>query len=168
MLEKNMEILSQIKPSITPPEDPAGLSSVVPFILSSPSALVDNEACCGKPAGPPASPHEKPGYAICRFVDGFMESGTEFIPRVKTALEFPDHLGTVRVRANVGRNTYTVAPGLYAVGNPDDSSPVLVTANYKLSFDHVRRELAGLNAFILVLDTRGINVWCAAGKVPPG
>jgi hypothetical protein len=41
---------------------------------------------------------------------------------------------------------------------------VLVTANYKLSFDSLRQELAALDAWILVLDTRGINVWCAAGK----
>jgi acetyl-CoA decarbonylase/synthase complex subunit gamma len=33
-----------------------------------------------------------------------------------------------------------------------------------LSFDHLRRALAGRDAWILVLDTRGINVWCAAGK----
>jgi len=43
-------------------------------------------------------------------------------------------------------------------------SPVLVTANYKLSFDALRKELAGLAIWILVIDTRGINVWCAAGK----
>jgi acetyl-CoA decarbonylase/synthase complex subunit gamma len=41
---------------------------------------------------------------------------------------------------------------------------VLVTANYKLSFDHLRRVLTGRNLWLLVLDTRGINVWCAAGK----
>jgi hypothetical protein len=41
---------------------------------------------------------------------------------------------------------------------------VLVTANYKLTFDAVRRTLTGRAAWILVLDTRGINVWCAAGK----
>jgi hypothetical protein len=39
-----------------------------------------------------------------------------------------------------------------------------VSANYKLSFDVLRRELKGLNVWILVLDTKGINVWCAAGK----
>jgi len=41
---------------------------------------------------------------------------------------------------------------------------VLVTANYKLSFDHLRCELGALSAWLLVLDTKGINVWCAAGK----
>jgi hypothetical protein len=33
-----------------------------------------------------------------------------------------------------------------------------------LSFDIVRSSLAGFDAWILVLDTKGINVWCAAGK----
>ena len=59
---------------------------------------------------------------------------------------------------------YTVPPGLYAVGNPTPDAPVLVTANYKLTFDHVRRALAGFDAWLLVLDTKGVNVWCAAGK----
>jgi hypothetical protein len=53
---------------------------------------------------------------------------------------------------------------LYAVGCPTADSPVFVTANYTLSFDALRSELAGLDGYILVLDTRGINVWCAAGK----
>jgi len=59
---------------------------------------------------------------------------------------------------------YPVAPGLYAVNAPDPESPVFVSANYKLSFDHLRRALKGITAWILVLDTKGINVWCAAGK----
>jgi acetyl-CoA decarbonylase/synthase complex subunit gamma len=59
---------------------------------------------------------------------------------------------------------YTVAPGLYALGQPDDGSDVLVTANYRMTFDLLRRSLTGMNVWILVLDTRGVNVWCAAGK----
>jgi CO dehydrogenase/acetyl-CoA synthase gamma subunit (corrinoid Fe-S protein) len=59
---------------------------------------------------------------------------------------------------------YKVDPGLYYVGDPDSNSPVLVTANYKMSFDVLRKELKGISAWILVLDTKGINVWCAAGK----
>jgi hypothetical protein len=59
---------------------------------------------------------------------------------------------------------YAVAPGLYALGEPDRSSPVLVTANYKLTFDRLRQALPGRNFWILVLDTKGVNVWCAAGK----
>jgi hypothetical protein len=41
---------------------------------------------------------------------------------------------------------------------------VLVTANYKLTIDELRKNLKDISAWILVLDTRGINVWCAAGK----
>jgi acetyl-CoA decarbonylase/synthase complex subunit gamma len=69
-----------------------------------------------------------------------------------------------KCRAGAFRNNYIVAPGLYAFGEPDANADVLVSANYKLSFDMLRRELRGLNAWILVLDTNGINVWCAAGK----
>jgi len=59
---------------------------------------------------------------------------------------------------------YTVDPGLYAAGSPDSDSPILVTGNYKMSLDSLRAELSGLSVWILVLDTKGINVWCAAGK----
>jgi len=59
---------------------------------------------------------------------------------------------------------YIVDPGLYALGEPDKNSPVLVTSNYKMSFDFLRQAMSGRSAWILSLDTRGINVWCAAGK----
>ena len=64
----------------------------------------------------------------------------------------------------IARSTYKVNPGIYCVGTPSKDSPVLVTANYKLSFDTLRCNLRGENLWILVVDTRGINVWCSAGK----
>jgi len=64
----------------------------------------------------------------------------------------------------VGRMNYSVDPGLYALGNPDHASQVLVTANYKMSFDALRSALPNRNVWILALNTEGINVWCAAGK----
>jgi len=60
--------------------------------------------------------------------------------------------------------SYLVPAGLYAVGAPTPRDPVLVTANYKMSYDLVRRALAGRSVWLLVLQTHGINVWCAAGK----
>jgi len=60
--------------------------------------------------------------------------------------------------------SYLVPPGLYAVGDPGPADPVLVTANYRMSYDIVRQSLAGRNVWLLVLETCGINVWCAAGK----
>jgi hypothetical protein len=68
------------------------------------------------------------------------------------------------VRWGINRNNYRVNPGLYAVGTPDKLSDVFVTANYKLSFDTLRKNLSGVSGWILVLDTKGVNVWCAAGK----
>jgi len=98
------------------------------------------------------------------YVVGYARSGSRTIPIVSTTLSRKDRLGALKVRWGFGRDGYAVAPGLYAVGAPDPLSPVLVTANYKLSFDSLRRELVGLDAWILVLDTKGVNVWCAAGK----
>jgi hypothetical protein len=55
-------------------------------------------------------------------------------------------------------------PGLYRLGNPGPDFPVFASANYTLSFDALRSAIPGMDAYILVLDTKGINVWCAAGK----
>ncbi len=60
--------------------------------------------------------------------------------------------------------SYMAPPGLYAIGVPTPNDPVVVTANYKMSFDLVRQSLDGRNVWLLVLETFGINVWCAAGK----
>jgi len=62
------------------------------------------------------------------------------------------------------RGEHKVIPGLYKTGNPTPDSPVFVSANYTLSFDALRTALAGIDAYILVINTYGINVWCAAGK----
>jgi hypothetical protein len=86
------------------------------------------------------------------------------VPQVATRLARGDVLGRWQMRWGLGRMRYRITPGLYAVGCPGVESPVLVTANYKLTFDSLRRELTGIDAWILVLETYGINVWCAAGK----
>jgi hypothetical protein len=81
-----------------------------------------------------------------------------------TEWSLKDYLGAVAVRTNIGRMNYKVKPGLYTIGKPDSNASVFVTSNYKLTFDHVRRALSGIDAWVLVLDTNGVNVWCAAGK----
>jgi acetyl-CoA decarbonylase/synthase complex subunit gamma len=100
-----------------------------------------------------------PGY-----YNGEISTTIGAFPRVSTDWSMRDRLNTIRVRWSVGRMNYRVNPGVYAVGNPGKNSRVFVTGNYKLSFDHLRRALDGIDAWILVIDTRGINVWCAAGK----
>jgi len=67
-------------------------------------------------------------------------------------------------RVGVRRGEHRKNPGLYSFGNPSPNSPVFVTANYTLSFDALRSSLLGIDGYILVLDTQGVNVWCAAGK----
>ncbi len=98
------------------------------------------------------------------FVVGYLQTPAGEVPRVSSSLTWADHWGTIKARWGVGRMHYTVEPGLYALGSPDAQAPVLVTANYKMSFNRLREALPGRHAWVLVLDTKGINVWCAAGK----
>jgi hypothetical protein len=93
-----------------------------------------------------------------------METSVGRVARISTHMGFSDKLGGCRVRWGIRRMHYNVPAGLYAVGEPTPESTVLVTANYKLSFDLLRRELSGRDIWLLVLETFGINVWCAAGK----
>lgn len=103
-------------------------------------------------------------FKLQHWLDGLVKSQAGDIPRVSTGLRLTDIIGAIGVRMSIGRMKYSVKPGLYAVGSPQATSPVLVSANYKLSFDVLRSELSGMDLWLLVLDTRGINVWCAAGK----
>lgn len=122
--------------------------------------LLRQRPCCP----PPKAPVSTLGRIDAPWSDGVVSTSLGEVPRVKTRFDRRDLWGAARVRSNIGRATYAVKPGLYAVGDPDESAVVLVSANYKLSFDSLRQVLAGRSAWILVLDTKGINVWCAAGK----
>jgi hypothetical protein len=86
------------------------------------------------------------------------------VPEISSSLGWRDRMGMFKFRWGIRRMSYAIAPGLYRIGSPGENSPVLVTSNLKLTFDIVRSQLDGVSAWILVLNTRGINVWCAAGK----
>ncbi len=93
--------------------------------------------------------------------------GKKETPGIRTAdstITIANRFDHFLARWGVNRMGHTVRPGLYRLGNPDEDSPVFASANYTLSFDALRSALAGIDAYLLVLDTRGINVWCAAGK----
>jgi acetyl-CoA decarbonylase/synthase complex subunit gamma len=98
------------------------------------------------------------------FVEGTVASENGPVSRISPDLDWTDRWGTIKARWGVGRMNYRVVPGLYALGNPGEESRVLVTSNYKMSFDKLRHSLSGRNVWIMVLDTDGVNVWCAAGK----
>jgi hypothetical protein len=98
------------------------------------------------------------------YVIGYLQAGDRRIPQVSTSLSAADRLGAIKTRWGIGRDSYKILPGLYASGAPNQDSPLMLSANYKMSFDQLRNSLGPLDAWILVLDTKGINVWCAAGK----
>jgi hypothetical protein len=98
------------------------------------------------------------------YIVGSIQTVAGAVPQISSSLQWKDYLGAFKVRWGIHRDRYRVTPGLFAVGSPNERSEVLVTANYKLSFDTVRKNLHGLNAWLLVLDTKGVNVWCSAGK----
>jgi hypothetical protein len=98
------------------------------------------------------------------FVTGSIQTPVGEVPQISSSLGWADRMGSFKARWGIGRMHYTVEPGLYALGSPNEQSPLLVTANYKMSFDRLRESLPGLSVWILALDTQGINVWCAAGK----
>lgn len=89
---------------------------------------------------------------------------TAEIHTTDSTITFANRLDHFLARWGWKRESHRVGSGLYRLGNPDPDSPVFASANYTLSFDALRSALTGLDAWILVLDTKGINVWCAAGK----
>ena len=117
------------------------------------------ECCCPVTA----KTQEKSRRLDAYWIEGVVHTAVGEVPQVSTTLCFADRLGAWKARWGIGRMHYRVEAGLYAVGSPTSKSPVLVSANYKMSFDRLRSQLSGHDAWILVLDTRGINVWCAAG-----
>jgi hypothetical protein len=98
------------------------------------------------------------------FITGSVKISDQTIPQISTKLKQSDFWGAVMVRWGFNRDNYRVTPGIYAIGTPGPESDVFVTSNYKLTFDNVRKHLSGTDGWILVLDTKGVNVWCAAGK----
>lgn len=149
------------------PEPKSG-ENVAPVVLQ-----MADEPCCEpqqtpgcEPCTPmpPPSSREKPGYQLWPFVAGWLETAAGPVPQVRTQVDRADMLGRWQMRWGLGRDRYRITPGLYAVGNPNADAKVLVTANYKMTFDELRSQLAGHDFWILVLETHGINVWCAAGK----
>jgi hypothetical protein len=91
-------------------------------------------------------------------------SETTMIRKATSEVTFEDRWINVMAHLGIKRNRYRVDPGLYSLGTPDQDSPVFVTGNYSLSFRALRTALKGIDGYILVLDTKGVNVWCAAGK----
>jgi len=92
------------------------------------------------------------------------EKPVRAIIKTTSSLTFANTVDHFLAHWGWNRGGHRVEPGLYQLGNPTPDNPVFASANYTLSFDALRSALSGIDAWILVLDTKGINVWCAAGK----
>jgi len=55
-----------------------------------------------------------------------------------------------------------VRSGLYRIGSPTPDSPLLLTSNFYMTFKQVIKALQGQHCWLMVQDTEGWNVWCAA------
>jgi len=107
---------------------------------------------------------EKSGRCCSGAADSTVEKAAPDVKRVTGEITFANKWDHFIARWGYDRFGHRVEPGLYSIGAPNPESPVFVTANYTLSFDALRSSIEGMDAYILVLETRGINVWCAAGK----
>jgi NAD-dependent dihydropyrimidine dehydrogenase PreA subunit len=58
---------------------------------------------------------------------------------------------------------HATRPGLYPIGTPGRDAPLLCTGNFTLTVRRMKDVLAGHNVWLLVANSHGINVWCAAG-----
>ncbi|PKL53826.1 MAG: carbon monoxide dehydrogenase [Candidatus Methanoperedenaceae archaeon HGW-Methanoperedenaceae-1] len=117
------------------------------------------KGCCGENVGESSTCACGPGTVQ----DTNSDTGTA-IKTTTGKLTYGNRFDHLLIRLGYKRNKHRVEPGLYALGTPTQDSPVFISANYTLSFDALRSSLPETDAYILVLDTKGINVWCAAGK----
>ena len=77
-------------------------------------------------------------------------------------MNLPKFIGVNIVETLLRVLPFPCKTGLIKTGNPDRNSPVFLTCNYHLTVERVKRVLKGIDAYLLIANSRGINVWCAA------
>ena len=77
-------------------------------------------------------------------------------------MNLPKFIGVNIVETLLRVLPFPCKTGLIKIGNPDRNSPVFLTCNYHLTVERVKRVLKGIDAYLLIANSRGINVWCAA------
>jgi len=100
----------------------------------------------------------------CCSCQGAASDGSCTVKTTDSTITLANRIDHILARWGYKRSDHRVQPGLFILGTPNADSPVFASANYTLSFDILRSSLKGHDGYILVLDTKGINVWCAAGK----
>jgi CO dehydrogenase/acetyl-CoA synthase gamma subunit (corrinoid Fe-S protein) len=64
------------------------------------------------------------------YINGSLTTITGPVPIITTTWSAKDVLSTIKIRWAIGRMNYKVEPGIYAIGNPDESTHVFVTSNF--------------------------------------
>lgn len=103
-------------------------------------------------------------HHIAHLIEGYSSVGGKQVPVLSRDITSKDIFGEIKVRCGIGRYNYYYPTGLYLIGEAKAGLPVIVTSNFKLTLDKLRSQLKLEGYWLLVLDTKGINVWCAAGK----
>ncbi len=57
---------------------------------------------------------------------------------------------------------FSIEPTIIPVGRPGRESPVLLTCNFNLTVHRVLKEIQGIDCYLLIAPSKGINVWCGA------
>lgn len=52
--------------------------------------------------------------------------------------------------------------GLIKIGSPGRDAPVFLTCNFVLTVERVKKALKGMDCYLIVANSKGINVWCAS------
>ncbi len=85
-----------------------------------------------------------------------------YSPKPRKFTGFGSQMSLYRILFTGQTTDAPIEPGIYKSGQPDKNSPIIVTANYLFTYIKVMRAIKGLDAWVLMVDSKGINVWCAA------
>jgi NAD-dependent dihydropyrimidine dehydrogenase PreA subunit len=98
-------------------------------------------------------------------LDAVRSGGPEF--RISTTDRMPQRYRRRRPIKTAAETLLRLFPfpepvGLYRIGSAGADSPVLVTGNFELTVRRVCSALNNLDCWLLVCDSRGVNVWCSS------
>jgi len=93
------------------------------------------------------------------------DSTTQDTPQ-KLSIAFVDYLTAFFSWLFLFRTAPQIKPGLYFLGDQyEKDAPVLISCNFLLTIVILYHRLKHSHVRLLVIDTKGINVWCSAGKI---
>lgn len=96
--------------------------------------------------------------------NNFISSQQKLLPQ-KISFKLIDYFKVFYSWLFAFRRTFSIEPGLYYIGDRYDfNTPLIVTCNYHMTLFLLWRTLKNRNIRFLVIDTKGINVWCSSGK----